>query len=200
MLAFHKKWYSANIMCLALTSNHSLESMEKWVSEKFDPIVNKDVEIPDLVSPHPFPKESLQKLVRYVPVKDEHKISFYWVLPYYQKDIKGKPLNYFSHLVGHEGQNSLLSYLKEHDLALELSAGPDHELYGYSSMEVEVKLTKKGLDNYEKVIEATFQYLKTINEAGPQDYVFNEVNDLGKVSFEFADKGKPMNTCVALSG
>jgi secreted Zn-dependent insulinase-like peptidase len=30
--------------------------------------------------------------------------------------------------------------------------------------------------------------------------VFDEVNDLGKFSFEFADKGRPMNNCVSLAG
>ena len=39
-----------------------------------------------------------------------------------------------------------------------------------------------------------------LKEKGPQQYVFDEVNDLGKVAFEFADKGSPMNTCVGLSG
>jgi insulysin len=29
---------------------------------------------------------------------------------------------------------------------------------------------------------------------GPQDYVFNEVNDLGKINFDFAEKGRPMGT------
>lgn len=42
------------------------------------------------------------------------------------------------------------------DLALELSAGGDHELWGVSTFEVTVTLTKKGLEQYERVIAAIF--------------------------------------------
>ena len=103
-----------------------------------------------------------------MPVKDEHKLSIYWILPYLQDDIAGAPLNYYSHLIGHEGENSLLSYLKDQGWALELSAGGDHELWGFSTMEVNIKLTKLGLENYSLVIEATYQYLQKLKEKGPQ--------------------------------
>ena len=101
-------------------------------------------------------------MVKFVPVKDKDVLSVTWVLPYVQKELRSQPLNYFSHLFGHEGENSILSYLISEGLALELSAGPDHELWSYSTFEINVTLTKKGLENYEKVIEAIFQYAKRI--------------------------------------
>ena len=48
MLEFHKRWYSANIMKLCITGNHSIEVMEKWVRELFATVENKDVEVPKL--------------------------------------------------------------------------------------------------------------------------------------------------------
>ena len=41
LLAFHKKWYSSNIMTLTVSSKHDLESFEKWATEKFSPVENK---------------------------------------------------------------------------------------------------------------------------------------------------------------
>jgi secreted Zn-dependent insulinase-like peptidase len=42
-------------------------------------------------------------------------------------------------------------------LALELSASHDHELNGaFSNFNVDVTLTKKGLEQYERVVEAVF--------------------------------------------
>ena len=82
---------------------------------------------------------------------------------------------------------------------MELSAGGDHELWAVSTFRVEIVLTKKGLENYERVIEACFQYGKKLKEAGPQEWVFNECLDLGKMQFEFQDKGNPMHTCIGLS-
>lgn len=122
--------------------------------------------IPDLGSPAPFPAERLGQFVKFVPVKDKDILTIYWILPYCQLEHGTKPLDYLSHLFGHEGENSLLSYLMSEGLALELSAGGDHELDSFSTFMVEVVLTKKGIENYENVVEAVFQYAQIIKEAG----------------------------------
>ena len=179
LLEYHKKWYSSNIMCVTLSSKNSLEDMTKWVTDKLSPVKNFNVEVPNLMEPAPFTSETQQKLIKLVPVKDIDELVFMWTLPYCETDYKRNPLSYFSHLFGHEGENSILSWLKNEGLALELSAGDDHNLWGFSIFEVVIKLTKKGLENYEKVIEAVYHYAKVINEKGPQEYVFNECKNIG---------------------
>jgi secreted Zn-dependent insulinase-like peptidase len=42
--------------------------------------------------------------------------------------------------------------------ALELSSSFDHELQAISAFEINITLTKKGLQEYEKVIESVFRY------------------------------------------
>ena len=110
-----------------------------------------------------------------------------------------KPLEYFSHLFGHEGENSLLSYLKEEGYAMALSAGSDHELGVFSSFTVEVTLTKKGLENYEHVLAAIFKYAQRLAEVGPQEFVFEECQKIGNLKFEFVDKGNCTSYCVGLA-
>jgi len=172
LLDFHKRWYSSNIMTLAISGRHEIEQMEEWVTSKFSAVENKSVVLPDLGSPVPFPREKLGKMVKFVPVKDKDIITLFWILPYVQQDIRAQPLGYYSFLFGHEGENSLLSYLKAEGLANELSAGGDHELWSFSNFYVDISLTKKGLANYEQVVEAVFQYANKIREAGPQEYIF----------------------------
>jgi len=82
LLEFHKKWYSSNIMTLTVYSRHEIDKLEKWVTERFSPVENKEVVIPDLGSPAPFPKENLGQFVRFVPVKEVDQLSLYWILPY----------------------------------------------------------------------------------------------------------------------
>jgi insulysin len=102
--------------------------------------------VPELCNPKPFSQENLARLVKWVPVKDQDGLHFYWVLPYSQKDIKAEPLSYFTHLIGHEGENSLLSYLKSEGLATKLFAGKDHDLWGFTVLEVSINLTKAGFE------------------------------------------------------
>jgi insulysin len=52
------------------------------------------------------------RLIKLVPVKDKDVLTILFELPYCEKEHETKPLKYFEHLIGHEGENSLLSYLK----------------------------------------------------------------------------------------
>ena len=83
------------------------------------------------------------------------------------QEFKSDPLSYFSHLIGHEGENSLLSYLKAEDYAMDLSAGGSDFLDCMSDFEVNVTLTKKGLANTDKVVDAIFTYIQRLKEVGP---------------------------------
>ena len=74
------------------------------------------------------------------------------MLPYLQPEFKANPASYFAHLVGHEGENSLLSYLKKEDFAMGLTVDSDTQLNCFSSFIVKIALTKKGLENHEKVL------------------------------------------------
>ena len=61
--------------------------MQSWVTDKFSPVIDYSVVLPDLGSPHPYPKENLGKLVKFVPVKDKDIMTIVWNLPYMQLDI-----------------------------------------------------------------------------------------------------------------
>ena len=89
-------------------------------------------------------------------MKDKDQLELYWVLSWLGEEWKAHPLGYFSHLIGHEGENSLLSYLKKEDYAMDLSAGGDGELDCISDFSVTITLTKKGLANTETVVDVVF--------------------------------------------
>ena len=90
-----------------------MHQLEEWAVSLFCGVENKDVTIPDLSKPKlPFDSDNLGQIVRYQPVKDKDQLELYWVLPWLGEEWKAHPLGYFSHLIGHEGENSLLSYLK----------------------------------------------------------------------------------------
>ena len=148
LLGFHQKWYSANIMRLCLLSNKDLDTMQNLVTDLFAGVTNKDVVVPNLGEFKAYDEKNLQQLFRFVPIKDKDILSLYWFLPYCEEEYRTQPLKYHSHLFGHEGENSLLSYLKAQGLALELSSGYDHEIRSFSNFFIDITLTKKGLENF----------------------------------------------------
>jgi len=126
LLDFHKKWYSANIMTLTVVAKAEIATLEQWVRDKFSAIVNKEVTIPDLSEPPAYPPENLKKLVKYVPVKEKDVLTILFDLPYTELDHKTCPTKYLVELIGHEGENSLLSYLKHQNWAIDLSTDAQH--------------------------------------------------------------------------
>ena len=186
LLDFHEKYYSSNIMNLVVTGKHSIDQLEEWVKSKFSPVKNKDVVLPDYSQPRmPYDKDNLGRIVKWKPIKDKNSLELYFVLPYTQNEYTTRPLEYYSHLIGHEGENSLLSYLKKEDLATELSSNFSSELDVFSDFSVDIRLTDNGLKNYERVLEAVFKYNQRIAEIGPKKEVWEEVKKVGDLKFEF---------------
>ena len=155
-------------MNLVLYGKHSLEKLEEWAINLFSGVENKNVVVPALSKPVlPFDSANLGKLARFHPVKDKDSLEMVWFLPYMQPEFRSAPLTYFTHLVGHEGENSLLSYLKAEDYAMELSTYADHNNDCLSNFNLTITLTKKGLANTEKVLNAVFKYIQRLKEVGP---------------------------------
>ena len=188
-------------MKLVVLGNHSLEKMEGWVRSMFIEVPNKEVVVPALDKPlPPFDESSLGQYLKFVPVKDKDMISFMWPsLPFTKPEYKTQPLKYLVHIFGHEGPNSLLSYLMKQGLALALSTYDDHELNAISTFAIDITLTKKGLENVDHVIAAVFKYAQTVRDAGVQDYIFEELHRVGELSFAFADKEEPFEYVVKLA-
>lgn len=92
-----------------------------------------------------------------------------------------------------------MSYLKKEGFATSLGCTPGHDLWSSSNMSVEVTLTDKGLKNYEKVIELIFDYAHYIKDSGPQQYIFDEIQQIGKLNFEFQDEQSGLMYCQGIS-
>lgn len=88
------------------------------------------------------------------------------MVEYLHPHYKNCPGNYVSHLLGHEGENSLLSLLKAEGLVTELMAGSSSEMRLFSYLNCRVKLTKKGLKEVDRVIGFIYQYLNILKDRG----------------------------------
>lgn len=80
-----------------------------------------------------------------MPVRDVRTISFDWVLPEQTKRWETKPTRYISHLLGHEGEGSLLSALKAESLATGEIRVPIFDIYCFQNCLLESALTAQAL-------------------------------------------------------
>ena len=89
LLKFHEKYYSSNIMTLCVLGKQSVEVLKRIVVEKFNEIVNKEVEVPRY-SEGPYLKEHLKIRIDIVPIKDWRHLSLRFPVPKYGEHYKTK--------------------------------------------------------------------------------------------------------------
>lgn len=113
--------------------------------------------------------------------------------------FRAKPGQLLSHFIGHEGQGSILSYLKAQGWANHLSAGATNGADGFEFFKISVDLTEAGLANYEKVVAAMFKYLDLLRSTPVQKWVFDEVQQLCELAYRFKEKSPPSSYTSGLS-
>ncbi|XP_033214183.1 insulin-degrading enzyme isoform X2 [Belonocnema kinseyi] len=192
LLNFHNKWYSANIMALSVLGKESLDDLEKMVVEMFADVENKSVKAPKWPE-HPFHEEHFQCKWFIVPIKDVRNLNITFPIPDLQEHYRSAPAHYLSHLLGHEGEGSLLSLLKAKGWSSSLVSGRRTAARGFDFFSVYVDLTEEGLDHVDDIVTMTFQYINMLKKEGPVEWIFNEYRDIATMNFRFKEKNSPRN-------
>ncbi|KAL1510015.1 hypothetical protein ABEB36_004673 [Hypothenemus hampei] len=190
LLKFHDKWYSSNIMCLAVLGKESLEELESIVLQLFASVKNKET-IGDRWDKHPFRLDQMGTIVYVTPIKDLRNLNIAFPCDDYIQYYKSAPTNYISHLIGHEGPGSILSALKGRGWSNNLVAGQRTAIRGFSFFSISVDLTEEGMKHVDDIIKLIFQYLNMLKKEKPQKWIQDETRDIGNIVFQFKDKESP---------
>ncbi|XP_017891518.1 insulin-degrading enzyme isoform X2 [Ceratina calcarata] len=198
LLQFHKRYYSSNIMALSVLGKESLDDLESMVVELFSQVENKDVEAP-VWTQHPFDERHFQHKWYVVPIKDMRNLYIIFPLPDLREHYKAAPARYIAHLLGHEGEGSLLSCLKAKGWCNSLGSGKRSgtSARGFSFFAVFVDLTEEGIQHVDDIVLLTFQYINMLKEQGPVEWIYNEYRDIANMNFRFKEKSHP---CDYVSG
>ena len=199
LMKYHKDNYSSDIMSLCVYGSSPVETLEQWVREDFSAIQNFDKDQAPLPSPYADMSEGM--LFKMVPVQSTKSLNLYWTLPALFDQYPSRSADYLAHLIGHEGENSLLSLLKKKNLATELSAGTAsaYMFKSFGLFACSVDLTQEGLENYETVLELIYAYVNMLKDRGIQDWIYEECRDLANYQYKFKNKAQPVQTAQRLA-
>ncbi|OAA58393.1 a-pheromone processing metallopeptidase ste23 [Niveomyces insectorum RCEF 264] len=188
-MEFHDKYYSANQMKLVVLGREPLDVLQDWVSELFSGVPNKNLppnSWPDVV---PYTPEYLGWQTFVKPVMDSRDLTLRFPFPDETLLYDSQPSRYISHLIGHEGPGSVMSYIKSKGWANSLGAGMYAVCAGTPGIfEVTIRLTEKGLQEYQEVVKVVFQYISLLRENPPQQWIFDEQKGMADVDFKFKQK------------
>ncbi|KAJ5575534.1 hypothetical protein N7535_002460 [Penicillium sp. DV-2018c] len=187
-IRFYEKHYSANRAKLVVLGRESLDTLEHWVTELFSPIENKDLAPNRWDDVQPFTEKDMCTQVFVKPVMETRTMDMYFPFLDEEDMHDTQPSRYISHLIGHEGPGSVLSYLKAKGWTNGLSAGAMPVCAGAAFFTISVRLTPEGLKQYQEVAKAIFEYIAMIKQREPEQWIFDEMKNLAEVDFRFKQK------------
>jgi len=198
LLVFYKKHYSANRMTLVVIAPNTLDELEKMVRDRFGAV-------PNFKSAQPKHGESLFSdgklplLLSVQPVQELRTLSLTIPLPPVHDFFREKPLPYIANLIGHEGQGSLLSLLKEKGWAEGLRAGEGLSDQSGSSFDVTIGLTVEGVENWRHVVDLVFQEISLVSDKGVAEWRQQEQGALSSMQFRYKEIGEPIHRVSQLA-
>ncbi|KAF5276282.1 hypothetical protein FQA39_LY06631 [Lamprigera yunnana] len=202
---FRKRHYSAHRMTLAVQGRLPMSTLETYVLKCFSDIPSNGVPADDFkhFSNSIFDTPKFKRLYYVKPVADTSQVSLTFCLPSLLQLYKTKPHVYVSWLLGHQGANSLFSYLKKKVWVLSLFAGNEESGAEFNSIyatfTISLVLTKDGFGHLKEIIEAIFAYISLLKEVGPSERIFNEIKCIQEISFRFEEEDTAVDNVEDLS-
>ena len=189
---FHCQKYSSDLMTLAVIGPQSLDELEQWVSETFSSIPNRNLANKSLETPY-LDDDSTAIMVHIEPVKEIRKLILSFPLPSLDKYYRQKPMSYFAHLLGYEGEGSLMQVLKDRGWITSLSAGGGTSGSNYREFTVSCNLTHSGLEHVDDIVQALFSYLNLIEREGFDQWRYLEKQAVLESAFRFQEPTRPVD-------
>lgn len=189
---FHARYYSSNLMRLAVYGRQSPDELETMVRSKFEAIPNKQLPQPSFPS-DVFLPEHVGTLLKVVPERDGNVLELLWAVPPSRREYRAGALDYLSFLLGHEGTGTACAALKRAGLITSLVAGESgSSMESVSMFYVRMELTNAGHERAHEVAAVIFRYLDLLRlRGGVNETLFKEHQALQRLRFDFADKQPP---------
>ena len=188
-VAFFDKYYSANIMNVAMISNRSLTEMKALATSYFANIPNKNIPEPDVTDTLDLSKVG-GKRVHYAPNQDVKQLNLDFTIRNNMSDFAVKPNQYLAYLLYSEMPGTPAQLLRDKGWVSSFTAGASPNQYGnYGTFYVNIELTDLGMQHREEIVALVMQYIDLIREEGVDEKYFNEIRTSLKNQFTFLEKG-----------
>ena len=197
---FYNKYYSSNIMKVALISNLPIADMEQKAQKYFADIKNKNIEKPSVTANLDFDKAG-GKRVFYSPNEDVKQLKLDFTITNNSDEFAVKPNRFVSYLLSNEMPGSPAQILRDKGWVSQLGASASPTQYAnYGALTVDIELTDLGMQNREAIVAVVMQYIDLIKKEGVNSKYFNEIRTSLNNQFKFLEKGDEFNYVSALTG
>lgn len=197
---FYNRFYSSHIMKLVILTNKPVNEIENTVIDIFSKIplrktsVYRNYEKP-LITP---------RYIEVVPIKTENRLMIYWQLPYWNNLHKWNPYNFMSHILGHEGPNTVIDTLKQNGLINSMSCSLENIVGSHCLYYVNINLTSLGKNKHTLILDTLYSYIKLYIDTFKKDSteferIYEELNFVSLMNYNNLQINKLDDYSVKLS-
>jgi insulysin len=198
LLAHYGRYYSAGMMTVAISGPQTLEELEVFARRFFTPVVNRARAAP-LSNEALFTPGTLPALLAIEPVRDSRSVTWTFPIPQMRSYYKSKPLNYLGHILGHEGEGSLLALLRAKGWANGLNAGGGFTYLDASTFTVSASLTASGVEHLDEISGLLFQFIELTRQQGIENWIYDELRVMAELAFRYQEPGDAVSYVSSMS-
>ncbi|WP_280554406.1 insulinase family protein [Halomonas sp. 25-S5] len=198
VIGFYEDHYDANVMHLAVVAPQPLDDLEAMVTARFAEIPDRGLSRPVIEAPL-VAEQTLPRAAEMQSVRDSQRVSFLFPVPDPQEAYRHKPADYLAHLLGHEGEGSLLAVLREAGWADGLSAGVTRGDGRHALFAVDISLTPDGAEQLERIQASLLATIERIRASGLEAWRYQEQARLAEQQFRFQQHGSPQGDAMRLA-
>lgn len=170
-------------MNLSVIGKEPLEKIEEYVQQYFSKIENKNLK--RVEGDGDIFDNLLKKSLVYIPVKATRQLTISFPFPsvkFADNDVLAH--RYYSHLIGHESEGSILYLLREKCWSLGLYAGISHNNIKWSVFDITIDLTEEGLKHVNDIVYIVFQYIE-LAKNNVQQWIWDESMNMNATTFKY---------------
>lgn len=198
LIRFYQRYYSASLMSLVILGKEPLDELQQMAMPIFGRIPSHSVSLP-ATYPAMFRSDFLPAKVDIKPRKELRQLTFLFPVPDVDVNYRKKPYEFIAHLLGHEGEGSLLSFLRQLGWAESLSAGVGLKSRHDGLFQITIDLTEKGWKARNQIPVVVFHVIKQLEARGLKEWRYQELQQMADINFRYQEKMPPMDTVRQLA-
>ena len=196
---FYNRYYSANLMKLALISDRPVAEMKQLARTYFGDIENKKIAEPEVEQNIDF-SQAAGKLIHFVPQQDQRMLQLDFIIENNMDAFRVKPNEYLSYIMGSEMPDTPAARLKELGWASALNVSSSPNQYGnYGVFSISVDLTPEGMRHRSEITAMVLGFIEMLKAQGIDDRYAEEFRTSLANRFRFLEKTDDFSYATALA-
>ncbi len=190
---FFENHYSSHLMTLFVITRDNVNLIKQQIIDVYSKIPHKVT--PENTKYIGNKIYNYPQTIKVVPLKQMEKLVISWDLPSYKHCQLRSPYHFLSHLIGHEGKNTIHYLLCQLGYITNLYAGIEVHCNDRCTFSVSIMMTPIGSAHKEDIIYTVLKYIELIKSKIDSEHLellYNEQMTLDAFEFKYSVKNDSM--------